>query len=83
MKRKYNRITAAQRKMIEKWYNNDGLDPKEIAAQLNVHTATIYRELLRGKQGILYNAQLAQAHLKRRNIRKEEPISTFTDRGQP
>lgn len=82
MKRKYNRITVAERKMIEKWYNNDGLDPKEIAALINVHTATIYRELLRGKQGIFYNAQLAQAHLKRGNAHKVETVSSFTDRGE-
>lgn len=82
MKRKYNRITAAERKMIEKWYNNDGLDPKEIAALIDVHTATMYRELLRGKQGIFYNAQLAQAHLKRGNVRKGKAASSPADWGE-
>lgn len=65
MKRKYNRITAEKRKLIEKWYNDDGLSPVEMATLINVHTATIYRELQRGKQGVFYNAELAQAHLKR------------------
>lgn len=65
MKRKYNRITAEKRKLIEKWYNKDGLSPVEIATLIDVHTATVYRELQRGKQGVFYNAELAQANLQR------------------
>ena len=47
---KYRFLTFDDRKKIEKWHS-DGVRPFEIAARLNVHTATIYNELNRGYTG--------------------------------
>lgn len=64
--RKYNKITDENRKAIEKWYNEEGLDPADIASLLDIHIATVYRELDRGKKGFFYSADLAQSKIKRR-----------------
>ena len=59
---------ADHQKIEEMWA--DGKSPKEIAASLNVHLATVYGELKRGETGEYdknqrraYNAELAQRRL--------------------
>lgn len=59
-------LTYENRKSIEAMYAN-GVTLADIASELGVHLATIYRELARGDTGELdangrsgYNAELAQ-----------------------
>lgn len=65
MKRNYKRLALEDRKKMEILYNFDHKKPSEIAKNLGTHTATIYRELQRGKKGQFYDAVLAQENLKR------------------
>lgn len=61
MARKYKRLVFSDRQRIEEMRNR-GKTKKEIAAEIGVHIATIYRELERGatngKAG--YSAEIAQ-----------------------
>jgi len=65
MKRKYQRISFADRKTIENSYNCKHQNAVVIAKKLGVHHATIYRELQRGKTNGMYNAMIAQKSLIR------------------
>jgi IS30 family transposase len=81
---KYKFLTAKDRERIAAWYLN-GERPCDMAAWLEVHTATIYNELARGRTGALdknqrlaYDPELAQRTLqegfKRRGHRTEKPV---------
>ncbi|NCC42475.1 MAG: helix-turn-helix domain containing protein [Clostridia bacterium] len=59
MKRKYKRLTYADRQTIEKMCKS-GDKPKTIANAVGVHVATIYHEYERGGKGQQYNADTAQ-----------------------
>jgi IS30 family transposase len=76
-------LTYEDRKSIENLYKS-GESLVEIASELGVHLATIYREMTRGKTGELdgngrsgYSAEIAQKtvqeSMKRRGHRK--PVS--------
>lgn len=65
----YRYIGYADRKKIEVMWMN-GNSPKEIAASIHVHLATVYGELKRGETGEYdknqrraYSAELAQRRL--------------------
>lgn len=61
MARRYKRLVFADRQRIEAMLNG-GMNEKEIAEEVGVHVATIYRELERGRQegGSGYSAETAQ-----------------------
>lgn len=47
-KKKYKHLTYAERTMIERWYNREKLNKKEIAKRLDKSERTIRREIKRG-----------------------------------
>lgn len=63
MARKYKRLVFKDRQKIEEMRNN-GASEKEIADEIGVHIATVYRELERGKivdvDKVKYSADMAQ-----------------------
>lgn len=61
MARNYKRLVYKDRQEIERMCN-DGKSPKEIAAAIGIHIATIYRELERGTVAgeNKYSADIAQ-----------------------
>lgn len=70
MKRKYKYIDLSGRKLIEKLYLS-GVRPADIAEEMEMTTATIYRELERGYTGELdkngkreYNPNVAQEKIQ-------------------
>lgn len=67
---KYRYLTLDDRKVIESRYSK-GERPQDIADDLGVHVATVYKELKRGDTGALdhnmrqaYSAKLAQCRLQ-------------------
>jgi Transposase and inactivated derivatives, IS30 family len=62
VKRKYHKITFKERQEIEKMYKNKTVE--EMALKINVHPATIYKELRRGETlEDEYSATLAQERI--------------------
>lgn len=83
--RKYKLLSFDDRKRLEVMYLNNER-PSDIAMKLGVHTATIYRELQRGRVGggdktlsSAYCAELAQRNVteslnkRGRTIKEAEP----------
>ena len=70
-------LTYEERKMIERALEA-GMKPAEIAKEVNVHLATMYREMQRGAgvDGKRYSADAAQrteeANFKRKGRRRKE-----------
>lgn len=63
MRKTYKKLTYEDRKTIERM-NGQGIAPKKIALETDVHIATIYRELQRGTDAEgHYRAELAQQAL--------------------
>lgn len=86
-------LTYDDRKSIEALYAS-GVSLTDIASELGVHLATIYRELTRGGTGELddngrcrYSAELAQKtvqnNIKRRGHRKLAKVAKLTEKLQP
>lgn len=65
MARKYKRLNYGDRQLIEKMCRQ-GYRVEDIAAKINVHRGTLYRELQRGGAGNgqrdLYSADKAQKY---------------------
>lgn len=63
MRKQYKTLTYMDRQTIERM-RAEGKRPKAIATVINVHIATIYRELQRGADANgVYRAELAQQAL--------------------
>lgn len=77
----FKHLTKTDRLRIERW-QNQGLEPKEIAEKLRVHISTIYRELKRGEYERLngetwemetaYSPDIAEARYQE-NLRNKGP----------
>ncbi len=64
MAKKYKKITYQDRKDLELYIKSGIISPEILALRINVHIATLYRELERGRtEDGGYSADLAQQRL--------------------
>ena len=59
-RKQHKRLTYEDRKLIETMYNDEGFSAAKIAAGMDIHVATLYRELNRGRNSSgIYEAWVA------------------------
>ena len=85
--REFKHITMEDRREIERLYNA-GVNVPEIAQQIGVHHATIYRELRNGDTGMMdgngrigYSAEIAQGKIYNRRRLMQQAASAATGSG--
>lgn len=69
MGRTYNHLTTEQRMKIKELLDN-GFKKAEIARALNVHNATVYREIERGSENGVYNPDYSEERYRQQLFRK-------------
>lgn len=73
---KYKYLTIEQRRALATMYEYN-IPPKEISKALDVHLATVYREIKRGTTSSGYDPVAAQAatdrNIKRRGKTRKQP----------
>lgn len=79
--KKYKHLTYAERTMIERWYNRDGLSKKQIAKNLDKSERTIRREIKRGLTSNI-NTHLEEIKVYSADIAQEEYEKNLRAKGK-